>query len=71
MRLSLMGSSAEILRIEDGNYYITNEDWGCFQKVDLETFKKKVESLKKVCTTTWDKEMRKEYQEIVDYIKEI
>ena len=71
MKLSLWCNGVEILRIEYGNYYITNEEWECFQKVDLATLKKRVEELKELCTTTWSKEMRKEYQDIVDYIREI
>lgn len=65
----VMGSSGELLRIENGKYYIANEDFGCMQEVDLERFKEEVKSYKDVCTNTWSKELKQQYEELVDELR--
>jgi len=61
--------NGEVLRIENKNYYILDEDFGCMMKVDLKTFKEAVKLYENVCTDTWDKQLRKEYEELVKEIK--
>ena len=65
----VMWSSGELLRIENGKYYILNEDFGCMQEVDLARFKEEVKSYENVCTTTWCKELKQQYKELVEELE--
>ena len=61
----VMDSEGEILRIENGKYYIVNEDFGCMQEVDLKRFKEQVKLYENVCKNTWNKELKQQYEELV------
>ena len=61
----VMGSGGELLRIENGKYYILNEDFGCMQEVNLERFKEAVKLYENVCKNTWCKEMKQQYEELL------
>ena len=61
----VMGSDGELLRIENGKYYIVNEDFGCMQEVDLERFKQQVKLYENVCKNTWSEDLKQQYKELL------
>ena len=62
----VMGSSGELLRIENGKYYILNQDFDYMQEVNLERFKKEVKAYKNLCTNTWSKNLKQQYNELLE-----
>jgi hypothetical protein len=66
MKKSLM-IDGEVMRIEDGKYYILSEDGEYLTRSTAEEFKEELKKYEKVCTTTWDKKLQREYQEMKEY----
>lgn len=66
MKKSLM-IDGEVMRIEDGKYYILSEDGEYLTGSTIEKFKEELKKYEKVCTETWNKELQQEYQEIKEY----
>lgn len=67
--LRLIGDGGEVLRIENDNYYILSKDQEYLQGVSFEEFKKEVERFKALYLSTWNKQFKEEYEQIVDYIR--
>lgn len=66
MKLDIGG---EILKIEDDLYYALKD--GVLKQVDRKQF---IEELKKyswTCLTSWDKNLRQQYLDLIDYVKEM
>ena len=70
MRKALMGDFGSVLMIEDNNYYILNEDGSAMQKVDFKRFVEEVERFRNLYEFTWSKDFKREYEDILEYIKE-
>lgn len=71
MEKLLMGNSGSLLMIRDNNYYILNEDGSAMQKVSFEEFVEEVKRFRNLYEHTWSKEFKKEYEDILEYIKEV
>lgn len=71
IRLSLMGDFGEILRIENGVYYILTEDGECLQRVSADKCKKYFLLYEDLYNNTWCKEFKKQYENIKEYLKEV
>lgn len=71
MRKVLMGNFGSVLMIEDNNYYILNEDESAMQKVDFKRFVEEVERFRNLYEFTWSKDFKREYEDILEYIKEV
>lgn len=69
--MELMFNGVGILKIENGNFYIVDEDFEVYKKVTKNDFIKEMNKYAYVCLTCWDKEIRKKYLDFVDYCKEI
>lgn len=65
----IMVDGGEALRIENKHYYILDESSG--YDIMIETTRNEfIKELKKyswVCLTTWDKQLKQDYLELVDY----
>lgn len=70
MRKSIM-INGEVMKIQDGKYYILTEDGECLKQVTPKEFKNELKIYEKVCTTTWNKELQRQYQEMKEYCKGI
>ena len=65
-----MMNGVGIMTIENGKYYITNEEWECYQECTRNEFIEELKKMSWVCLTSWDKELRQQYLDLVDYVKE-
>lgn len=72
-RLNLIGDFGELLRIEDNdnfvNYFVLSEDGEYLRRVTLDEFKKEFLLYKNLRDNTWDKEFKKRYDVIKNYLK--
>ena len=71
MEKLLMGNGGAVLMIRDNEYYILSEDESAMQKVDFNRFKEEVEKFRNLYEHTWSKDFKREYEEILEYIKEV
>lgn len=69
MEKCLFCNGISVLRIKDGNYYILSEDQECMQRVDFNRFVEKVRLFKDLYEHTWSGEFKKEYEDILEYIR--
>lgn len=71
--MKLFMNGAEYMRIENGKYYKVNEEteWDVMVECTRSEFIRELKELSWVCLTTWDKELRQQYLELVDYTKEM
>ena len=69
MKQSFYTMGVEVLRIEDGKYYIPAEDEMCIIEVDAKTFKQELEKYAKYVKDYWDKTTREKYDKILKEIK--
>lgn len=67
MRKELMMNSGGVMAIIDNEYYIVDETWGCYKKCTRNEFIEELKKMSWVCLTSWDKELRQQYLELVDY----
>lgn len=65
----LMLDGGEVLRIENEHYYILDETTGfdIMIEVTRNEFIKELKKYSWVCLTTWDKQTRQDYLDLVDY----
>lgn len=71
MRKDLMMNGVGVMAIIDGKYYITDKEWECYIGCTREEFIEELKKMSWVCLTSWDKELKKDYLELVEYCKEI
>lgn len=66
MKKQLFISGCEVARIENGNYYISNDDdfYEVLIRVSKEEFKTEILKFKDVCFTSWDKDLKNQYLDI-------
>lgn len=71
MEKNLFIDGASVLMIKDGKYYAVNEDtdWDYMKEVSRNDFIRELKRYSWCCLTTWDKELREEYLQMVDYCK--
>lgn len=69
--MELMFNGMGILKVEDGNYYIVDEEFEVYKKVTREDFIKDMNKYAYVCLTSWDKQSRQNYLDLVDYVERI
>ena len=70
--MNLFMNGAEVIEISNGKYYIVNEDtdWDYMKEVSRNDFIAELKKMSWVCLTSWDKELRQQYLDLVDYAKE-
>lgn len=68
--MTLMMNGVGIMTIENGKYYIINEEWECYQECTRNEFIEELKKMSWVCLTSWNKELRQQYLDLVDYVKE-
>lgn len=71
MKKELFMNGAGILKIDNDNFYIVDDDDEFYIKVNKETFIEELKRLSWVCLTTWNKELKEDYLDIVNYVKEL
>lgn len=69
--MEFMFNGYGILKVENGNYYIVDNVWECYKQVDRNEFIKEMNKFAYVCLTSWDKQDRQNYLDLVDYVKEM
>lgn len=69
--MELMMNGVGVLKVEDGMYYIVDDEWEVYKQVDRKDFIEELKKMSYVCLTSWDKGLRKEYLDLVDYVKEM
>ena len=73
MRKSLFMNGVEIMAIIDGRFYIPNDEygWECLVECTKNQFIEKLKQMSWVCLTTWCKELKQEYLDLVDYTNQL
>lgn len=71
--MKLFMNGAECMEVENGKYYIANEetDWDYMKECTRNEFIRELKEMSWVCLTTWDKELTKQYLDLVNYVKEM
>ena len=64
-RQSFYDMDVEVLRIENGKYYIESEDRMCIQETDKQTFKRELEKYAKWVKDGWSKDLKERYDIIL------
>ena len=70
MRKDLMMNGVGIMAIIDDKFYIEDEEWGCYKSCTEKEFIEELKKISYICLTSWNKEVRKEYLDFVDYTQE-
>lgn len=70
--MELFNSIGGIMKVEDGKYYVLNEEIGyeCYRECTRKEFIEELKRMSWVCLTSWDASYRKRYLDLVDYVKE-
>ena len=69
--ITLMMNGEGVMSIKDGKYYITNDEWGCYQECSRKEFIEELKNMSWVCLTSWDSQLRQDYLDLVKYTWEI
>lgn len=69
--MELFSSIGGIMKVENGKYYVVDDEWGLYKEVDREEFIEELKNMSWVCLTSWDKSYGKQYLDLVDYVKEM
>lgn len=69
--MELIFNGMGILKVEDGNYYIVDEIFEVYKKVTKEEFIWDMNKYAYVCLTSWDKQDRQNYLDLVDYVNSL
>lgn len=69
--MELFSNGAGIMRADETGYYILDKEWECYIKVSRQAFINELRNISWVCLTTWNKELRQEYLDMIDYVKEM
>ena len=66
---NLFFNGAEQMKIENGKYYIANEEtnWDYMKECTRNEFIHELREISWVCLTSWDKKVRQDYLDLVDY----
>lgn len=71
MRKELFMNGVGIIAVIDNKFYIEDETWGCYKECSKNEFIEELKKLSWVCLTTWNKDLKKDYLELVDIVKEL
>lgn len=71
MKKELFMNGVGILKIENDNFYIVDDNDEFYVKVNKEAFIEELKRLSWVYLTTWNKELKEDYLDIVNYVKEL
>ena len=71
--MELMFNGAGQMKVENGKYYIVNEktQWDFYIECTRSEFIEELKQMSWVCLTSWDKTLKQEYLDLVDYVKEM
>lgn len=71
--MELFSNIGGIMKVENGKYYILNEETGyeCYIECSREEFIEELKAMSWVCLTSWNASYRKQYLDLVNYVKEI
>ena len=69
MELFMNGSG--YMKVENENYYIVDDEWEYYKSCTKNEFIEELKKLSWVCLTTWNKELRQQYLDLVEYTKNI
>ena len=67
--MELFMNGAGIMKADNGKYYIVDEEWECYKGCTKNEFIEELKKMSWVCLTTWNKELRQQYLDLVDYVK--
>ena len=70
--MELFDSTGGIMKVENGKYYILNKEPGyeCYIECTRNEFIEELKAMSWVCLTSWNKDYRQQYLDLVDYAKE-
>ena len=71
--MKLFMNGVECMEVKNGKYYIVNEEtgWDYMKQCTRNEFIQELKNMSWVCLTTWDKELTKQYLDLVNYVKEM
>ena len=67
--MELFMNGCGIMKAEKNEFYVTNEEygWEYYKKVTINEFIEELKKMSWVCLTSWDKEFRQQYLDLVEY----
>ena len=71
MKKELFMNGVGILKIDNDNFYIVDDNDEFYVKVNKTALIEELKRLSWVCLTTWNKELKEDYLDIVNYVKEL
>ncbi len=71
MRIELFNNGVGIMSIIDDKFYVEDEEWGCYKEVTIKEFIESLKAISYVYLTTWDKEVKNKYLELVEYTRKL
>lgn len=60
-----------VMAIIEDEYYIEDELLEGYKKVNRDMFIEKLKNISWTCLTSWDKKLRQDYLDLVDYVNEM
>ena len=68
--MELHNSTGGIALVENGRFYKLNDEYGyeCYVECSKSEFIEYLKGLSWVCLTSWDKNYRQDYLNLVDYV---
>ena len=63
-------SNESVMKAENGKYWITDETYGVYKRCSRNEFIEELKKMSWVCLTSWSKEYRQQYLDLVNYVKE-
>ena len=71
--MELFDSIGGVMKVEGGRDYILNKEPGyeCYIECSRAEFIEELKAMSWVCLTSWNKDYRQQYLDLVDYVKEM
>jgi len=68
--MELFMNGAGCMKVENGKFYIVDETtgWDYMKECTRNEFIAELKKMSWVCLTSWDKELRQQYLDLVDYV---
>lgn len=69
MRKELFINGVGVMAIIDNKFYIVDKEWECYKGCSKNEFIEELKKMSWICLTSWDKDLRETYLNLVNYTK--
>lgn len=71
MRKELMMNGVGVMAIINNEFFIEDEEWGCYKGCSKNEFIEELKKISWVCLTSWNEDLKEAYLDLVNYTKEM